>query len=145
MNLYFNPGHKTSRYWSKPRKWCAFFSLLIPLDGAYLPHLITLEQAQYSQFWLSPLPYLQRMIIWFCSMKIYDWGYVSIHTYLLPRTIGNLHNTQLITILVTLWPELAKSVQKSFKTSSKGILTSKCDICIFKLIWSTVLISGSLD
>ena len=27
---YFNPGHKTSRNWSKPRKWCAFlFNLKI--------------------------------------------------------------------------------------------------------------------
>ena len=24
MNSYFNPSHKTSRNWSKPRKWCAF-------------------------------------------------------------------------------------------------------------------------
>ena len=24
MNLYASPGHKTSRNWSKPRKWCAF-------------------------------------------------------------------------------------------------------------------------
>ena len=64
--------------------------------------------------------YLQRMRIWFCSMKTYDWGNVSIHTYLLPRTIGNPHNTQLITILVTLWPELAKFVQKSFKKKLKN-------------------------
>ena len=25
MNSYFNPCHKTSRNWSKPIKWCAFF------------------------------------------------------------------------------------------------------------------------
>ena len=25
MNLYLFPGHKTSRNWSKPIKWCAFF------------------------------------------------------------------------------------------------------------------------
>ena len=24
MSSYFSPGHKTSRNWSKPRKWCAF-------------------------------------------------------------------------------------------------------------------------
>ena len=30
------------------------------------------------------------------------------------------------------------TIQKKKKTSSKGISTSKCDICIFKLIWSTV-------
>ena len=28
MNLYASPGHKTSRNWSKPRKWRAFLSAI---------------------------------------------------------------------------------------------------------------------
>ena len=87
--------------------------ILFHKNGSLHDFYIMTLQASINFVWV---PFL----IGFCSMKIYDWGYVSIHTYLLPRTIGNPHNTQLITILVTLWSELAKFVQKSFKKNHKN-------------------------
>ena len=50
MNSYFNPGHKTSRNWSKPRQWCAFLSAICWFSSECLTTISLLPWIQISNY-----------------------------------------------------------------------------------------------